>query len=171
MLNIVSCWKLQTETSHIGTILRLYHGTLIVALNFRQIARLGVKSSEYWKKISKRILQCPCKKYRISKGLCTGKSLSEALIFALTNPQYDDSLFIELQVQYMKSPSSKHEEIMLCTEIVSLYCTLHSYHHNSSRTIRQAKKYLWYCGLVNAKIRASDKDVPVRSTYVQQGEQ
>ena len=28
----------------------------------------------------------------------TGKSLSEALIFASTNPQYDDRLFIELQV-------------------------------------------------------------------------
>ena len=27
----------------------------------------------------------------------TGKSLSEALIFASTNPQYDDRLFIELQ--------------------------------------------------------------------------
>ena len=37
----------------------------------------------------------------------TGKSLSEALIFASTNPQYDDRLFIELQVQYMKIPSSK----------------------------------------------------------------
>ena len=37
----------------------------------------------------------------------TGKSSSEALIFASTNPQYDDRLFIELQVQYMKIPSSK----------------------------------------------------------------
>ena len=36
----------------------------------------------------------------------TGKSLSEALIFASTNPQYDDRLFIELQVQYMKNTSS-----------------------------------------------------------------
>ena len=36
----------------------------------------------------------------------TGKSLSEALIFASTNPQYDGRLFIELQVQYMKIPSS-----------------------------------------------------------------
>jgi hypothetical protein len=33
---------------------------------------------------------------------CTGKSLLEALIFASTNPQNDDRLFIELQVQYMK---------------------------------------------------------------------
>ena len=38
----------------------------------------------------------------------TGKSLSEAFIFASTNPQYDDRLFIELQVQYMKIPSSEH---------------------------------------------------------------
>ena len=29
----------------------------------------------------------------------TGKSLSEALLFASTNPQYDDRLFIELQAQ------------------------------------------------------------------------
>ena len=36
----------------------------------------------------------------------TGKSMSEALIFASTNPQYDYRLFIELQVQYMKIPSS-----------------------------------------------------------------
>ena len=31
----------------------------------------------------------------------TGKSLSEALIFASTNPRYDDRLFIELQVIYL----------------------------------------------------------------------
>ena len=36
----------------------------------------------------------------------TGKSLSEALIFASTKPQYDDRLFVELQVQYIKIPSS-----------------------------------------------------------------
>ena len=48
----------------------------------------------------------------------TGKSLSEALIFASTNQQYDDRLFIELQVQYMKIPSSEHGENMLFTEIV-----------------------------------------------------
>ena len=36
----------------------------------------------------------------------TGKLLSEALIFVSANPQYDDRLFIELQVQYMKIPSS-----------------------------------------------------------------
>ena len=38
----------------------------------------------------------------------TGKSLSEALIFASTNPQYDDRLFIALRVQYMKIACSEH---------------------------------------------------------------
>ena len=38
----------------------------------------------------------------------TGKSLSEALIFASTNPQYDKRLFIDLPVQYMKTTSSEH---------------------------------------------------------------
>ena len=36
----------------------------------------------------------------------TGKSLSETLIFASTNPQFEDRLFIELQVHYMKITSS-----------------------------------------------------------------
>ena len=39
---------------------------------------------------------------------CAGKSLSEGLDFASTNPQYDDRLFIKLQVQYMKIASSEH---------------------------------------------------------------
>ena len=42
----------------------------------------------------------------------------EALIFASTNPQHDDRLFIELQVQYLKILSSEYGENMLCTEIV-----------------------------------------------------
>ena len=45
----------------------------------------------------------------------TGKSMSEALIFASTNPQYDNRLFIELPVQYMKIPSSEHGENMMRT--------------------------------------------------------
>ena len=59
----------------------------------------------------------------------TSKSLSKALIFASTNPQYDDRLFNELQVQYMKIQSSEHGENMLCTEIVfgiqGNFCTQH----------------------------------------------
>ena len=50
----------------------------------------------------------------------TGKSLSEALIFASTNPQYDNRLFIELRVQYMKNPCEEHA---LCT---NCFLFLHS---------------------------------------------
>jgi hypothetical protein len=56
----------------------------------------------------------------------TGKSLSEALILASTNPQYDKRLFIELPVQYMKTTSSEHEENMLCTQIIFLFLFWHS---------------------------------------------
>ena len=55
--------------------------------------------------------------------------MSEALIFTSTNPQYDNGLFIELQVQYMKITISEHGENMLCTEIVfdieNNFCTQH----------------------------------------------
>ena len=51
------------------------------------------------------------KKYSI-----TGKSLSEALILVSTNPQYDERLFIELQVQYMKIASAEHVVYINCSE-------------------------------------------------------
>ena len=38
----------------------------------------------------------------------TGKFLSEALILAATNSQYDKRLFTEIRVQYMKTTSSEH---------------------------------------------------------------
>ena len=34
--------------------------------------------------------------------------MSEAFIFASTNPYYDNRLFIQLPVQYMKITSSEH---------------------------------------------------------------
>ena len=51
----------------------------------------------------------------------TGKSLSEALIFPSTNPQYDDRLFIEIRITSSIHENSKLKpgENMLCTEIVS----------------------------------------------------
>ena len=62
-------------------------------------------------------------------NIVTGKSLSEAVIFASTNRQYDDRLFIELHVQYMRITSSEHGENMLCTETVfdiqNNFCTQH----------------------------------------------
>ena len=58
-------------------------------------------------------------KVEIKIGKMIGKSMSEALIFASTNPQYDNKLFIDLQVQYMKIPRSEHVENMRRT------CCLH----------------------------------------------
>ena len=42
----------------------------------------------------------------------TGKSFSEALILASTNPQYDNRLFIELPIQCMKTTSAEHGQNM-----------------------------------------------------------
>ena len=47
-----------------------------------------------------------------------GKSLSEALILAATNPQYDKRLFIELRVQYMKT-------VVFVLTIQNNLCTQH----------------------------------------------
>ena len=63
----------------------------------------------------------------------TGKSFSEALILASTNPEYDKRLFIDLPFQYMKTTSSEHGENMLCAKIVlnvkietkNNFCTKH----------------------------------------------
>ena len=64
-------------------------------------------------------IHCPLVKMRVNRDsrspdslvisckiFHTGKSLSETLIFAATNPQYDNRLFIELQVQYITITSS-----------------------------------------------------------------
>ena len=48
---------------------------------------------------------CPAAK---ESGLVTGKSLSEVLIYSSINPQYDNTLFIDLQVQYEKIPRAEH---------------------------------------------------------------
>jgi hypothetical protein len=76
-------------------------GLSIKTIKYQKIFWLFVQSSKKLQKIDS-ILG------RLNFGNfdCAGKSLSEALIFASTNPQYDDRLFIELQVQYMKIPSS-----------------------------------------------------------------
>ena len=53
-------------------------------------------------------VQCIFFTLKIGLGFDAGKSLSEALILATTNPQYDERLFIELRVQYKKTTSSVH---------------------------------------------------------------
>ena len=81
--------------------------------------------------------------------MSTGKSLSEALILASINPKYDDRLFIELRVQYMKTTSSEHSEL-----VVFKYWT-----RNSMNNL------LSYCWLVDVRISASEKDLPVQNRF------
>ena len=100
--------------------------------------------------LSGRVAQWSWKLYETANNYCevastTGRSLSEALISASTNPQYDHRLFIESQVQYMKIPSSEHGRTC-CVQ--KLFLTF--------RTI-----YVHMCSPCSAKIRASDKDLPV----------
>ena len=72
--------------------------------------------------------------------------MSEALIFASTHPQYDDRLFLELHVQYMKIPSSNLGRTW-CVQKLFL-------------TFRMIFVHMFYpC---SAKRRASDKDLSVK---------
>ena len=84
----------------------------------------------------------------------TGKSFSEARILATTNPLYDNRLFIELQAQNM-----------LCTQIVfcfDIQNTCSELAHFMYRTCNSMNNLLLYCGLVDAEITTSEKDLPVR---------
>ena len=77
---------------------------------------------------------------------CTGKSLSEALIFASTNQQYDNRSFTELPTQYMKIPSSNLGRTC-CVQ--KLFLTLGTiFVHNIFSPC-------------SAKRRTSEKDLPV----------
>ena len=79
-------------------------------------------------------------------GSHTGKSLSKALILASTDPQYDDRLFIELQVQYLKIPSSNLGRTCSVQKLFLIFRTIFVHHMFSP---------------CSAKRRASDKDLPV----------
>ena len=48
-----------------------------------------------WSFVWRQIVLSKSTPKNLSEILSTGKSLSEALIFALTNPQYDNRLFID----------------------------------------------------------------------------
>ena len=96
--------------------------------------------------------------------------MSEALILASTNPQYDKRFFLELRVQYMKIPSSEHVENMLCTQIgfcFDIQNNLCTYVLDMFWTCNWMNNLLSYCGLVDARISASEKDLPVlQSIYI-----
>ena len=69
-----------------------------------------------------------------------GKYVSEALILESLNPQYDKRLFIEFLEKY---------KFRTCC--VQIFCF----------DITSMNNILSYCGLTNARMRASEKDLPV----------
>ena len=91
---------------------------------------------------------------KVSFKWITGKSLSEALIFASSNSQYDNRLFIELQVQYMKIPSSNLGRTCCVQKLFLTFWTI--FVHNIFSPC-------------SAKRRASDKDLPVFRTIFGSG--
>ena len=101
----------------------------------------------------------------------TGASFSEALIFASTNPQYNNRLFIEW---YMKIPSSEHVVYLNCSECQNkkqfMYTTCTELVVFMYGTGKSMNNLLPCCGLVDTRIRASKKDLPVQcifnSTYI-----
>ena len=106
--------------------------------------------------------------YSFSFNLPTGKWFSQALIFASTNPQYDKILFFESPVQYMKIPSSEHVVYTNCFLFLFWYSEQFMYTTCSELGIvmywtgDSKNNLLPYCGLVDAKIRASDNHLPVQ---------
>ena len=92
-------------------------------------------------------------------GENTGKSLSEALIFASTNPKYDKRMFIDLRFLH------ENYKIRTCCVHALFFCFVLTfktiYEHNMfwacSFHGKSMNNLLIYCGLVDARIRGSDK--------------
>ena len=99
---------------------------------------------------------------------CTGKPVSEALILESVNPQYDDQLFIKLQVQY-KQEKYKIRTCCVqklfscfCFDIQNNICTQHVL--NLYFSGNSMNNFSSYCGLTDSRMRASDTDLPVTGT-------
>ena len=96
-----------------------------------------------------------------------GQYFSEALILASTNPQYDKRLSIELGVQYIKTTSSEHVVYKNCFLFLFWHSEQFMYTTSSELAIfmywtcNSMNNLLLYCGLVDARITASEKDLPV----------
>ena len=96
----------------------------------------------------------------------------EALILASTNPQYDKRLFIDLPVQYMKTTSSEHVVYINCFECQNktkkqfMYTTCSELVVFMHWTGKSMSNCWTNCGLVDATISASEKDLPVSELFL-----
>ena len=97
--------------------------------------------------------------------------MSEAPILVSINPQYDKRLFIDLPVQYMKTTSSEYVVYINCSECQNknrkqfVYTTCSELVVFMYWTGKSMNNLLSSCGLVDARIRASNNDLPV-NTFV-----
>ena len=110
------------------------------------------------------VLRCNGKPFlTFSSSRGTGKSLSEAFILISTNPHFDKTLFLiylfntwKLQAQNMGRTICVYNMFSPCSEpVVFMYWTSKSMNN-----------LLSYCGLVDVRINASDKDLPVHQQVV-----
>ena len=81
--------------------------------------------------------------------------MSEALILGSTNPKYDKILFIDLLVQYKKTPTTKTKNNLCAQHVLRLKFSCTELVNKSMSNL------LSYFGLVDARISASKKDLPI----------
>ena len=103
---------------------------------------------------------------RRKKVRCTGKSFSEALILATTNPQYDKILIYQFLHENYKVRTCCVHKLFWMPKQKTIYvhnmfwaCSFHA------RTGKSMNNLLSYCGLVVARISASEKDLPVKLPF------
>ena len=90
----------------------------------------------------------------------TGKPISKALILASVNPQFDKRLFIEFTEKYKFTTCSVQKLFYcFCFDIQNNICTQHVV--NLYFSGNSMHNLLSYCGLTDARMRASEKDLPV----------
>ena len=84
--------------------------------------------------------------------------MSEALILESVTPQYDERLYIEFPEKYMFRTCCV-QKLIFCFDIQNNICTRHVLNVNFSGN--SMDNLSSYCGLNDARMRASEKDLPV----------
>ena len=86
--------------------------------------------------------------------------MSEALILESINPQYDERLFSEFPEKFKFRTCCVQKLVFcFCFDIKNNFCTQHALNLNFSGN--SLNNLLSYCGLTDAEMGASEKDLPV----------
>ena len=106
----------------------------------------------------------------------TGKSLSEAFILTSTNPQYDKNCSLIYQFNTWKQQAQNMGRTCCAHKLVFVLTFRTIYAHNMFSpcselvvfmywTGKSMNNLLTYCGLVDPRISASDKDLPAQALF------